>query len=169
VKSTIIDNFAHHKKNILNMKKVIVSLALVAMAAFVFVGCGSKSDPKEVANNYLSALTKMDYVTAKKYCTEKNIEMLDMMASFTGAIPDSMKNKTKESKITITNVKEEGDNATVTFTTSDKPGDNTLKMVKKDGKWLANQSKEDNMSGQKIDAPAPTEETVPMDSVKKTK
>ncbi len=150
------------------MKKVLLSLAVVFTVALV--SCGSKSDPKDVAKNYLSALVKMDYETAKKYCTEDNKKVLDMFASFNGAIPDSVKNKAKDVKIEIVNAKEEGDVCTVTYKASDKPGDNTLKMAKKDGKWLANQSKDDNMSGQKVEAPAtPTEEAMPVaaDSTKK--
>jgi hypothetical protein len=148
------------------MKKLVLSFVAVLFAAMAIVSCGgSKSDPKAVATSFLNARNSMDYEGAKKFGTPETAKMIDMMASFSSMVPDSMKNESKKIKIEIKDVKEEGDNATVTYSESLKPGDQTLKMVKKDGKWLVNMSKEDMGAGAgaagEEGAMAPTEEAVP--------
>lgn len=133
------------------MKKVLFSLIAVAFATLTIVSCGSKSDPKDVAMNYLNALKKADYETAKKYSTKETVSMLEMISSFSGMVPDSIKNQAKDIKIDIKDVKEEGDKCVVTFESSDKKGsEEKLNLVKTDGKWLVNMSKDD-MGG--ADAP----------------
>jgi hypothetical protein len=149
------------------MKKVIFSFVAVAFAALTIVSCGgSKSDPKAVATSFLNARNSMDYETAKKFGTPETGKMIDMMASFSSMMPDSMKNEAKKIKVEIKDVKEEGENATVTYSESLKPGDQTLKMVKKEGKWLVNMSKEDMGGGAAGEegATAPAEEAVTSDS-----
>lgn len=142
------------------MKQFVLSLAAFAFVAFTLVSCGSKSDPKDVALNYLNALKKMDYDAAKKYGTPETGKMLDMLASFSGMVPDSVKNKAKDVKVSIKEAKEEGDKCVVTFSSDDKPeATETLNLVKKDGKWLVNMTKDDMGGGSPSeDASAPVEE-----------
>jgi hypothetical protein len=154
------------------MKKVLSFLFVFAFITFTMISCGSKSDPKEVSKNFLNALGQMDYETAKKYGTSETGKMLDMLSSFSGMMPDSVKNKAKEAKIEIKSAKEDGDKCEVVYTTTDKAGDQTLNLVKKEGKWLVNMSKDEGMDGAATDMPttedSTTEEVVPMtDSVKK--
>ncbi|HPI54066.1 MAG TPA: DUF4878 domain-containing protein [Chitinophagaceae bacterium] len=145
------------------MKKLVLSIVVVALAAFTFVSCGSKSDPKSVATSFLNARNSLDYETAKKFGTPETGKMIDMMASFSSMIPDSMKNESKKIKVEIKDVKEEGDKATVTYSESIKPGDQTLNLIKKDGKWLVNMTKDDMGPGASSEegAAPPVEEAVP--------
>jgi len=155
------------------MKKVrLVSLSL-ALLSVLFFSCGNKSNPKDVASSFLNALAKMDYETAKKYGTPETGKMLDMLSSFSGMMPDSVKAKAKETKVEIKNVKEDGDNCEVTYANSDKPNDDqTLNLVKKDGKWLVNMSKDEGMSEPKNPEPdtsasaEPVEDSLGTDSLK---
>ncbi len=125
------------------MKKILFSLAFVAFAAMAIVSCGGKSDPKSVAISFLEARNKMDYKTAKKYGTPETGKMLEMLESFSSMVPDSVKNLSKNSKVVIKGEpKIEGDKCTLVAT-------NTIgvTLVKKDGKWLVNMSKDDNGGG----------------------
>jgi len=144
------------------MKKLVLSVLAVAMIAFAFSSCGSKSDPKDVALNYLNALKSMDYEGAKKFSTPETGKMLDMLASFSGMMPDSMKEQAKSIKVTIKEAKEEGDKCVVKFSSSDKPeNEESLNLVKKDGKWLVNMTKDDMGGG----GNAPVEEAPTNDSL----
>lgn len=146
------------------MKKLLFSLAFVAFAAMTIVSCGSKSDPKSVATSFLTARNKMDYENAKKFGTPETGKMLDMLASFSSMVPDSVKNLTKDAKVEIKGEpKIEGDKCTVvaTSTIGGDAKDETITLVKKDGKWLVNMSKDDMGAG--ADAPADASTAVPAD------
>ena len=138
------------------------------------ISCGSKSDPKEVATNFLNARNKMDYETAKKFGTDETDKMLDMTASLSSMIPDSVKELTKNAKVVIKGEpKIEGDKATVIAesTIGGDTKEETIDLVKKDGTWLVNMSKGDlgegDMNGNAENgATPPTEETVPVEAGK---
>ncbi len=145
------------------MKKLILSLAVVATAFMVSCGGGS-SDPKAVAKSFLEAQQKADYTTAKKFCTEETKGFLDMLSSLGASVPDSIKKQEASAKLTLQDAKIDGEKATVGYTLSTKPDAQTLNLVKQDGKWLVAQSKDPNagaMPGTPVDAPATTEEAVP--------
>lgn len=152
------------------MKKLFLSIVAIALISLTIVSCSKKSDPKDVSEKFLTALTKMDYEGAKKYGTPETGKMLDMLSSFSSMMPDSVKNKAKDVKVEVKNVKEDGDKCEVTYKSSDKEEDQMLNLVKKEGKWLVNMTKDESMgAGQETGAPSdiPAEEAAPMtDSVK---
>ncbi len=152
------------------MKKLLLSVTAFTLISFAIMSCGSKSNPKDVSQNFLNALTKMDYESAKKYGTPETGKILDMLSSFSSMMPDSVKNKAKDVKVEIKNVKEEGDKCVVTYKNSEKNEDQTLNLIKKDGKWLVNMTKDETMGAGEDNTPpadAPLEESAPMaDSVK---
>ncbi len=141
------------------MKKLLLSLMAFALISVSIISCGSKSDPKAVSQNFLNALTKMDYEGAKKYGTPETGKMLDMLSSFSSMMPDSVKNKAKDVKVEIVSMKENGDNCEVTYKNSDKDDEQKLNLVKKDGKWLVNMTKDESMGAGEESAP-PVEEPV---------
>jgi hypothetical protein len=151
------------------MKKLLLSVVAFALMTFAIMSCGNKSNPKDVSQNFLNALTKMDYEGAKKYGTPETGKMLDMLSSFSNMMPDSVKNKAKDIKVEIKNVKEEGDKCVVTYKNNEKEEEQTLNLIKKDGKWLVNMTKDETMgAGEEPTPPAdePLEESAPMaDSV----
>jgi hypothetical protein len=149
------------------MKKVL--FALVAVATVVISSCGgSKSDPKAVAKSWLEARNSLKWEEAKKLSTEDTKKFLDMQASFSSMIPDSVKKQTANMKVEIKgDAAITGDKAVVTYTSAEKEGDQTLNLEKgADGKWLVKQSK-DVPAGS--EAPATTDEAMPVaaDSTKK--
>jgi len=126
------------------MKKVLLSLAAVLVFAISMVSCNSNS-PKASADKFLTGLLHYDYEAAKSVSTEETKKMIDLMAQFSAMMPDSVKQASKKIAVNIKDVKEEGDKATVTYTTSDDTQEKKLNLVKQDNKWLVQYSKMDNM------------------------
>jgi hypothetical protein len=147
------------------MKKIILSIAAIALLAITIVSCGSKSSPKEVAVSFTKSLNSMDFEAAKKLGTPETGKMLDMLASFSSMMPDSLKEQAKNYKIEAKDEKIDGDKATVTVTNGEK-GEEKLDLVKKDGKWLVNMSKEGMGAGEP--AVAPVDGEVPVDEAMPT-
>lgn len=123
------------------MKKIILSIAAVAILAVSIISCGSKSSPKEVAVAFNKAMNNLDFEGAKKLGTPETGKMIDMLSSFSSMMPDSMKEETKKFKVEAKDEVIEGDKATVTISNGEK-GEEKVSLVKKDGKWLVNMSKE---------------------------
>ncbi len=143
------------------MKKILFAAAALLVGAFALTSCSSSS-PKTTADKFLTAFYHMEYEEAKKYATDDTKKQLDMMGQLSGMLGDTAKQQAKMAKVDIKDVKEEGDNATVTYTvSSDKEpatGTNTLKLVKQGGKWLAAWNKGDMMGGGAAGAGAATEQ-----------
>ncbi|MCX6292326.1 MAG: DUF4878 domain-containing protein [Bacteroidetes bacterium] len=123
--------------------KNLMKAATVVLVAFMMACSGGGDTPKAVAENFLKSYSKLDFDGAKKYGTEETGKLLDMMSSLTKMMPDSAK---KEVKTEITAEKVDGDKATVTYKEAGKDGDQTLNLVKVDGKWKVAMSK-DGMNG----------------------
>lgn len=153
------------------MKKILISLSAVIIAAMMLVSC-SKSSPKDVANTWLTSFYHMEYEAAKKVSTEETKTFISGLQSLSGMMSDSMKKDAKEIKIEIKDVKEVDTLATVTYRLTkagdakDAGNDETLKLVKKDGKWLVQFSKND--ASEEAAEEEPIEETPATDSTSTT-
>ncbi len=122
---------------------------LPAVMALLLAACGGAADtPTQVAEKYLTALNKMDFDAAKKLGTEKTGQMLDMLSPMMKMMGDAAK---QDASFKITGEKIEGEKATVTYRSEGKDADESLTMVKKDGKWLVDMAKEDNMGDMQMD------------------
>jgi len=145
------------------MKKILLSLSALLLAAVVVISC-NKNSPKEVANTWLTNFYHMDYDAAKKVSTEDTKNILAQLQQLSNMISDSSKKEQKKITITIKDVKEEGDKATVSYSTSsDSPNskNNILKLVKQNGQWLVQFSKNDSMGdmGGNADQPSGADST----------
>jgi hypothetical protein len=154
------------------MKKIFLSIAVIASITLFSCGGGSGSKPNEVAKAFLTAMNKADYEAAKKLGTDDTKKLLDMTATFTAMMPDSVKKLSAAKKVEIVGEPIlDGDKAVVNYKESDSPDQKSLNLVKKDGKWLVQQSK-DNAGAPSGETPsANAEEAMPIaaDSAKKTK
>ena len=142
---------------------------IVAAAFVLFIAsCGSSDSPKAVAGNFLKAMNKMDYETAKKYGSEDTGKLLDMMSGFSKMMSDSAR---QERSFEIKDEKIEGDKATVTYTQSGEEGEQVLNLIRVEGKWKVAMSK-DSMNGEEgtsVESGATSTDTtsiVPADSAK---
>jgi hypothetical protein len=128
------------------MKKLFSFFAVIMLLGLGLASC-NKNNPGTVAKTFLTSLYQNDYEAAKKVSTKETTNMLNLMEQMNSKISDSAKKELMQIKVNIKSVKETGDNATVTFTTSENPKDQTLHMVKENGQWLAQWTKQDEMSG----------------------
>ena len=127
------------------MKKVMRSLFVFVLAAFVLAGC-SKNTPKDVAYNWLTDFNHFDFDAAKKLSTSDTKNLLSSLQQLTDKITDSNKQDRKKVTVNIKDVKENGDKAVATYITSDEPTkEQTLNLVKQGNNWLVEFSKVDLM------------------------
>ncbi len=126
------------------MQKALLSVFVAAIFAVAFTGC-NKNSPKAAAETYLNGLYHYDYEAAKSVATEETKNMIDLAAQFSAMMPDSMREEAQKIKVDIKDVKEEGDRAVVTYSTSDEEAEKKLNLVKQGDKWLVNHSKMDDM------------------------
>jgi len=118
--------------------KTRFSLAIV-IALFAVACGGGSATPSQVAEKFLTHTNKMEFKEAKKYSTKATGEILDMIAGMAGMMGEQEAPK----GFKITNETIDGDKATVTYRSEGKDADETVNLVKEDGKWLVNMSKED--------------------------
>lgn len=134
------------------MKKILYLFSvttLLAIYSFAPQKNKGKESPDKVAYNFLLALEERDFTKAKTFATEATGEFLDMFAIIAGmaeAEEDVQGVKEKPEKMNIkvdSKVIIDGDKATVTFTSDEKPGTQSLKLVRENGQWLVQQTKDD--------------------------
>ncbi len=114
-------------------KALKLSVLLLAVTTVFYACGGGKNDPKAVAQDFLDALQKQDYAAAKKLATPESEEMLSTLESLSDMGGDAA--KTEPKKVEISDVKEDGDNATVTYSVEGEEGDQSLELTKVDGEW----------------------------------
>ena len=89
----------------------------------------------------------MDFAAAKEVSTDETKKQVEAYEQMMGMMQQNAKDEAKKIKVEVMEPKVEGDNATVEYKLSNDPTAKTLKMVKKDGKWLAQWSKMDMGAG----------------------
>lgn len=109
-------------------------LLLVFAVCIGLYSCSS-NDPKYVAEKFLTSVARADLEEAKKYCDSGTVELLDQ-ANYLNMVPDSVKAEGRKLKINIEDLKENGDKAVVTYTTSKLAEKQLITLVKQNGKWL---------------------------------
>jgi hypothetical protein len=146
------------------MKKLFFPAFALLALAIVFTGCNTNS-PKDAAQKWLTSFYHMDYETAKKYSTEDTKKLLMTLEQLSALSNDSVKQQMKQLKVEIKDVKEKGDTAMVSYTLSDTPKEQKVKLIKIQGKWLVAKSKQDDMgddNGNDQPAAGPDSTTAPM-------
>lgn len=108
--------------------------------ALIAVACGAGSaTPSQVAEKFLTHTNKMEFKEAKEYSTKATGEMLDMVAGMAGMMGE----QPPAPSFKITGETIEGETATVTYRTEGKDADESVSLIKEDGKWKVNMNKED--------------------------
>ncbi|MEI8279858.1 MAG: hypothetical protein WCG87_08835, partial [Bacteroidota bacterium] len=97
------------------MKRIILSVVALVVMVMTITSCNS-NNPKASAQKFLDGLYHNEYEAAKSVASDDTKKSLDMLEQLSPMIPDSTKKAAKKLKVTITNVKEEGENATITYT-----------------------------------------------------
>lgn len=128
---------------------MIYNRFITLVAAVLMLGMISCNDnsPKGVSEKFLNAFYHMEYEKARQVATPQTIELINLIEQFSITQTDSTRQSAKKIKIEILDVKEEENNATVTYSVSSEPGEQKLKLEKQNGKWLVVKSKTDEVDG----------------------
>ena len=135
------------------MKRLQVFM-LIPFTIFSIVSCSSGDSPKAVAEKYLKAFGSADFEGAKKFATDDTDKLLDMMIGYSKLIQDTA---LEEKRFTIIREKIEGESATVFYTEEGNTSEIPLSLLRVDGKWKVNMTKESLNSaegGESIDVGA---------------
>jgi hypothetical protein len=120
--------------------KNLLKLAVLAVVILAINACGSKTDtPEAVAEKFLNHLNKKEYAKAKELGTDQTKEYLATLESFDSFGGDQAKKEVKIENMKCTTT---DDKANCTYLGDGK--EETIDLVKKDGKWLVDMKKEAN-------------------------
>ena len=122
----------------------------------VFAAC-SPENPKSVANKFLRAAAEMNYQEAKKYATPSTGKLLDMLAGAEAYTPDSVKKKMMANFTIVDEYSRTDTTSIVLYHLKNSATDQILNLVKRDGKWLVNISKEE-LNTRDVEPPVEAEE-----------
>lgn len=121
-------------------KHLLTSITLLCM---IFLASCSSSGPEQVARKFIDSVNAGDFEEAKKYATTDTKSMLSMMESF--GIKDQLADATDNEKenLEIISTTVSGDTA-ISKITSGEDGDDEMDihLIKKDGEWLVDMTKE---------------------------
>lgn len=121
------------------------SIHILVVTITLLSACASGTGPRDVATDYLNAMNKMDYETAKKFCTPEKITTIKLIQSTFDitTLPDSTLQLAKRAKVEIKEVKEEGDRCIIKYVVPQLANiDQELLLIKKDNKWLVAETAE---------------------------
>lgn len=123
------------------MKKL--SILLATSIIILFTSC-NKNEPEKVAEKWLTSFLRMDYETAQEYSTKETADLLKIFRALNDVtLNDSARNAAQKIKVDVKDSHVEGDNATVTYTSTMIPEEQTIYLVREKGEWLVQLSKTD--------------------------
>jgi hypothetical protein len=125
------------------MKKVLRSLTVLIVAGILLMGC-SKNTPTSVATTWLNSVYHAEYDAAIPLSTDLTKKQIAQLSQLSSYLSDSTKKELKKLTITVKDVKEKGDTATAVYTLSDNKREQSLMMIKQNGKWLVAFTKNDS-------------------------
>jgi hypothetical protein len=141
-------------------KQHLIAAVLIVLAS---VGCKTRSnDPKALAKEWLTNVYSLNWESADKLSTAECRQLVATQRLFLEAQPKEQIAEYKKTKWEIVGEpKIDGNNATVIYRESTFPGDVKLPMIKVDGQWMVNMTK-DSYQEDKDDMPASGDEAIPV-------
>ena len=118
-------------------------ISIIALTAFslVLASCNS-GGPEKVAEKWLTDFLHRDYESAEQDSTKETINLLKIFRALNEkALTDSARKEAQKITVDIKDALVEGDNATVTYTSTLIPEEQTIYLVKENGEWLVQLSK----------------------------
>jgi len=124
------------------MKKAIALILALACVSLALSSCGS-SGPKTAAESFFKSFAKLDFEGARAFCTEEGKASLSLLEAVASGMTEEDKAEfTKKYDVKITKVDVKGDTAVAYYTAPDAEGEQTIDLVKEDGKWKVEFKKE---------------------------
>ena len=133
-----------------------LQIFLGVVMTLIIAAC-SPENPKSVANKFLSAAAEMNYEEAKKYATPSTGKLLDMLAGAEAYTPDSIKKKMMANFMIVDEYSRTDSTSIVLYHVKNSDTDQVLNLVKRNGKWLVNISKEE-LNAREAEPPVEVEE-----------
>ena len=118
---------------------------ILALLFFVFlVSCqlfkGKTNTPEYVSQIFLEHIQRLEFEEAKALATEETKMMLTFFANITELVPDSQRIPAAETDVVVHECIIQGETAQCSYTANGK--DQTIDLIKEDGKWLVDMKKE---------------------------
>jgi len=125
------------------MKKIQKLFLILSFTSLVLFSCGSGSDPKSVAQDFMEALAKQDFEKAKELGTDSTKGFISMIEGLIQMMPEEKK---KEGLGDISGLKWgetkiDGDKAVVYYTDPEGKQDK-IELKKVDGEWKVDMKKD---------------------------
>src|SRR5258705_8512630 len=133
-----------------------LQIFLGVVMTLIIAAC-SPENPKSVANKFLSAAAEMNYEEAKKDATPSTGKLLDMLAGAEAYTPDSIKKKLMANFMIVDEYSRTDSTSIVLYHVKNSDTDQVLNLVKRNGKWLVNISKEE-LNAREAEPPVEVEE-----------
>jgi len=123
------------------MKQVFVFvIILIVTASCRFFGIEKKNTPEYVTKQFLTHFQKLEFDEAAVYGTENTRMMLRLFKSLSNMVPEETKNQNDFSDAVIKKCTVDGNTAICSYTANGK--EETIDLIKQDGKWLVDLKKE---------------------------
>jgi hypothetical protein len=124
----------------MNLKKFVFILLVFSLFSHCKQWGASKktNNPEYITEKFLYHINHLEFDEAKKYGTESTKQMLDLMKSLVGLIPEQ--EPPKPMLIEITSCDISGEKAKCHYTADGKK--ESIDLLKTDGKWLVDLKKE---------------------------
>lgn len=104
----------------------------------------ARNTPQHIAYKWLSSFYRFRFDDARKISTDETITLLGQFENLMGLMQDSVKQQMMQIRVGIKEYNENAGKPQIIYTTSDNPGkEEKLYLVRKDGKWLVQFTKND--------------------------
>ena len=115
----------------------------VCLVLMIGLSSCNPNTPKAVASKFLNSIYHLEYDAAKNLVTDDSKRLLDAQHQFSVYLSDSERQEFKKLVVNIVKVGINDNTAVVTYTTSARPNEETIHLVKNKDKWLVRWTQED--------------------------
>ena len=119
--------------------KLTAVTVFIVLMSVSFTSC-MKPNPEETASRFLKAVNERNYEMARRYSTEETGKLIDLLDRLSKLSEEPLPSKRAEFEIISGNI--EDDLATVRFREKGTATEQELELMKVDGEWLVNITKE---------------------------
>jgi len=123
------------------MKQTVTLLLILVFASSCrFLGIERKNTPEYATKMFLTHFQKLEFTEAAEYGTENTKMMLKLFKSLSNMVPEETRSQNNFSDAVIQECTTQGNTAQCKYTANGK--NETIDLIKQDGKWLVDLKKE---------------------------
>lgn len=121
--------------------RVLIALIFITFLISCQLFKSGKNNPEFVAQTFLEHIQRLEFEEAKEYSTEETKMMLTFFTTISELVPDSQRVTETKPDVVIHECVVQGETAQCSYSANGK--DQTIDLLKQDGKWLVDMKKED--------------------------